>query len=367
MACLTFGLFSQTLAQVYSNKVVGDKNQTLADTLHSQPYPYVLPIWGDKATARGYDLPYSAGVSLNYFWQQSDLLINELFVGFNDGPMYDLDEVIRFDDAVSTASVVTLRPDIWLLPFLNVYGIFSKAKTSTDINAGLWLPDTANVWNEVGTFSSRAEFDATGMGFGITPTLGIGGGWMALDMNMTWTDVSALNKPVFSFVFGPRFGKSFQLKKPQRNIAVWAGGFRVHLSAETNGSLLLSELFPLDDAQTKVDEGMEKVAEATVEVDEWWNGLSDLEQRNPINEARYETANRVLQKSGEVLNNLDGALNDEEYASVQYSLTKRPKDKWNFIIGSQFQINKHLMIRAEYGFLGSRQQFMAGLQYRFGL
>jgi hypothetical protein len=60
-------------------------------------------------------------------------------------------------------------------------------------------------------------------------------------------------------------------------------------------------------------------------------------------------------------------LNDENTASVQYELNKKPKDMWNFVIGSQYQINKHFMIRAEYGFLGSRTQFIGGLQYRFGL
>jgi long-subunit fatty acid transport protein len=60
------------------------------------------------------------------------------------------------------------------------------------------------------------------------------------------------------------------------------------------------------------------------------------------------------------------ALNDEQI-TVQYSLNKRPKDMWNFIVGSQYQLNKHWMLRAEYGFLGSRQQFIGGLQYRFGL
>ena len=63
---------------------------------------------------------------------------------------------------------------------------FPKAKTSTEINAGVWIPDTANVWNEVTSFSSKANFDATGIGIGMTPTLGVGGGWIALDMNMTW-------------------------------------------------------------------------------------------------------------------------------------------------------------------------------------
>jgi hypothetical protein len=112
---------------------------------------------------------------------------------------------------------------------------------------------------------------------------------------------------------------------------------------------------------------MVKVSEAQVNVDEWWTGLTPPEQKNPVNIAKYETANRALEKSANVLTSLDGALNDDQSATVQYSLNKSLKDKWNFIIGSQYQINKHFMIRAEIGFLGSRQQFMTGLQYRFGL
>ena len=90
------------------------------------------------------------------------------------------------------------------------------AKTSTEINAGLWLPDQADVWSEVTSFSSKAEFDATSFGFGLTPTMGVGGGWMALDMNFTWTKYSALDKPVFTYVFGPRFGKTFKFKNNPR-------------------------------------------------------------------------------------------------------------------------------------------------------
>jgi hypothetical protein len=200
----------------------------------------------------------------------------------------------------------------------------------------------------------------------MTPTIGVGGGWMALDMNVVWTDVSALDKPVFTFVFGPRLGKSFKFKK-ERNLAVWAGGFRVKFSSATTGSLLLSEVLPVDDLQPKVDAGLAKVAEGQIKVDGWWNGLTQPEQKNPVNIAKHETADRALQKAGDLFNSMDAALNDDQYASVQYSLNKSLKDKWNFIVGSQYQISKHFMIRAEYGFLGSRQQFMTGLQYRFGL
>jgi hypothetical protein len=360
-------LSGQLKAQVYTNKVVGAKNEDYADSIKAKAYPYVLPIWGAKAAARGFDLPYSAGMGVNYLWQESDLIIDDLFVGFNNGPMYDLDELIRFKSAVASASAINLRPDIWLLPFLNVYGIFTQAKTSTTINAGLYVPDTSNVWNEVTSFSSKAEFEATGIGFGLTPTMGIGGGWIALDMNVTWQSISALDKPVFTFVFGPRMGKSFKLKKPQQSISVWAGGFRLKLKSETSGSLPLNEVIPVGELQDEVDAGLENVAEKQVAVDSWWEGLTPVEQKNPVNAAKYETANRVLETAGNTLNAIDGALNDDQSATVQYSLQKRPKDMWNFIIGSQYQINKHFMVRAEVGFLASRTQFIGGLQYRFGL
>jgi|WetSurSiteA1Bulk_404760.scaffolds.fasta_scaffold00498_8 hypothetical protein len=360
-------MIGPVFGQVYTNKVVGAKNEAYVDSLKTKEYPYALPILGAKAAARGYDLPYPAGLGLNYLWQESDLIIEDLFVGFNNGPMYDLGEIVRFDDATSRASAINIRPDIWILPFLNVYAIFTQAKTSTEISAGLWLPDTSNVWSEVTDFSSKAEFDATGIGFGMTPTMGVGGGWLALDMNVTWQSISALEKPVFTFVFGPRMGKTFKLKNPERNIAFWAGGFRLKLESETSGSLALDEVLPLDGLQDKVDAGMDKVADAQVAVDTWWDGLTPVEQKNPVNEAKYETANRTIEAAGNTLNSIDGALNDENVATVQYSLNKRPKDMWNFVVGSQFQINKHFMIRAEVGFLKSRTQFIGGLQYRFGI
>jgi len=364
---LAFMIANQLFAQVYTNKEVGKKNEALVDSIKAEPYPYSLPIWGAKAAAKGYSLPYSAGVSINYFQQESSLVIDNLFVGFNNGPMYDLDEIIRFNDATAKAGALTLRPDVWILPFLNIYGIFGKAKSSTEISAGVWLPDTANIWREITSFSTKANFEAVSAGFGMTPTIGVGGGWMALDMNVVWTDVSALDKPVFTFVFGPRAGRTFKFKKPDQNIAVWVGGFRVKFSSATSGSLNLSEVMPTDDLQEKVDQGFTKVDEKSTQVETWWTGLTTIEQKNPINIAKYETANRTLTAASNVLTSVDGALNDDQTATVQYSLEKSLKDKWNFIVGTQYQLNKHFMIRAEAGFLGSRTQIMGGLQYRFGL
>lgn len=354
-------------AQVYSNKVVGKKNADRIDSLKKLEYPYALPIWGDKATKRGFDLPYSAGLSLQYLWQKQDLLIDNLYVGFNNGPQYNLDEVVRFDNSISEASGINFRPDVWVFPFLNVYGIFAKSKPSTTVGFGIWVPDSTAVWKEVYSTSTVAEFDAFSVGFGVTPTIGVGGGFLALDMNFTWTDVDALDKPAFSFIFDPRFGKSFKLKKPEQNLALWVGGFRWSINSGTAGSLPLSDLFSIPDLGSKVEQGFIKVENAQFQVDTWWEGLSSIEQNNPVNKAKYETANRALTAAGNFLNAADAAVNNIESSSVQYSLEKRPAMKWNFMVGGQFQYNKHWMLRGEYGFLGTRNHFFMGLQYRFGL
>jgi hypothetical protein len=304
---------------------------------------------------------------VNYLWQKSDLIIDNLNVGFNNGPAHDLDGFIRFNKAVATAQAITIRPDIWLFPFLNVYGILGRSSASTDVGYAMYIPDSSNKEQQIFSAESKINFNATTAGFGITPTIGVGGGWLAIDMNFTWTDVPQLKKPAYAFIFGPRAGKTFQLKKPNRNFALWVGGFRVKLNSNTSGSVNLSDVLPADELQQKIMTGQQKVGDAQNQVNAWWNSLSPLQQTNPINEAKYQTANTVLGKAAGFLDAAETAISDGESSTVQYSLDKRPKDMWNFIVGSQFQFSKSLMFRLEVGFLGSRTQTIAGLQYRFGL
>lgn len=361
--------FQISFGQVFTNKEVGKKNQALSDSLKKSDYPYVLPIWGAKATKAGYSLPYSAGLSVQYFGQESFLIIDNLMVGFNNGPMYNLDGIVRFDEAKARAQAVTVRPDIWLFPFLNVYGILGKAQASTNVNFGVWVPDSTGVASEILSTGTVVEFNTSTFGLGMTPTIGVGGGFLALDLNMAWTDVPQLNKPARSFVFGPRFGKNFKLKKPEQSIAIWVGGFRVALRSETDGSISLSEVFPEGGGEIamKIDQGIQKVGDAQEEVDAWWGDLTQQQQNNPVNKAKYETANAALGRAGEILSAADAAVSTISTSTVQYSMDKTIKDAWNFILGSQFQLNKHFMIRGEVGFLGSRKQVLGGIQYRFGL
>jgi len=352
-------------AQTFSNKVVGDKNADVIDSLKNLEYPYVLPILGKKATKAGFDLPYPFGININYLWQKSDIVINNLEIGFNNGPKYNMDEIVSFNGATSESNALNFRPDFWLFPFLNIYGIFAKSKTSTNVDININVPDSDS-WKTVASFQTEANFNAFTTGFGITPTIGIGGGWLALDMNFGWTDIDELDRPVKTFIFDPRLGKAFKFKK-QQMVAIWVGGFRLKINSGTSGSLPIGDLFNTEGLDTRIENGLTEVDQSRQEVDAWWDNLTPVEQTNPVNKAKYETANRTLDAAGNMLNSFSDGVDRLSTSTVQYSLDKKQEDLWNFIVGAQYQLNKHWMIRGEFGFVEHRNTFVGGLQYRFGL
>ena len=349
-------------AQVFSNKEVGKKSAALADSLKQSEYPYALPIWGDKATKRGFSLPYSAGLSVQYFGQRSDILIDNLLVGFNSGTMYNLDGLVRFDKVQSVSNGVSLRPDIWLFPFLNLYAILGVSAASTEVDYGIWLPDSSGGEQQVAALGTKVEFAANTYGFGLTPTLGVGGGWLALDMNFTWTDVPQLAEPANAFVFDPRAGKAFRLRRPDENINLWVGGFRLKINTGTTGSIPLSDALPIDQWQGHVDQAQQEVARLRQENEDWFNTLPPSEQTNPANIARYEARKAAYDRADAFLISAEQTVGNFANSTVEYSLDKRPEDMWNFIVGGQYQYNKNWMFRAEVGFLNSRTHVIAGAQ-----
>lgn len=356
-------VFLLTITHKGFSQVYSELGAVKKDTLE---YNQLLPILGKKVHELGFDLPHSGGLGVNYIWQQSDITVSNINVGFNNGPMYNVDELVRFNSTSSESNGVNFRPDLWLFPFLNLYGIIAQARSTTNVNVGVYIPRVDGA-QELFSIQTNPNFNTTSLGFGITPTAGFFGGWIALDMNFTWTDVDALDKPVYVFAFDPRIGKTFKLNKPERNISFWVGGFRLKVNRDTNGSLPINELFPVEEWNQKVTAGQVKIGEAQMELDDWWNGLSSIEQLNPVNIVKKEGNQKKLNIASTILIGAENALDTANSSTIQYNLDKKQKNQWNFVVGSQFQINKSYMIRAEYGFLSARKHFICSLQYRFKL
>ena len=157
------------LAGQYSQLQLGDTTKTA--------YPYLLPILGEKAWERGFDLPRPVGLMLNYFVGAQDILIPEIAVGFSDGglpdiPMTDISEIIEFGEIRATAHSINVRPDVWILPFLNLYGIFGKAFSHTHVRLDAPVRMEAD-----------AHLEGSSFGIGTTGAFGLGKYFMVLDGN----------------------------------------------------------------------------------------------------------------------------------------------------------------------------------------
>jgi|GEM_PF-2077551 len=90
----------------------------------------VLPIFGKPATKLGFGLPRPVGVSIIRHQQTTNLQFTDLQVGGSDGVLTSLKDLFDLESSSLEQPVNTwmVRPDVWVFPFLNVYGILGKAE-----------------------------------------------------------------------------------------------------------------------------------------------------------------------------------------------------------------------------------------------
>lgn len=319
----------------YSSKKVKSKHEKYTDSLKQVEYNYKFPIWGQKVYEKGFDIPYPAGIMANFMWIEQGVTIDNMQLGLKtdnlDIPLTSVD-FIQFGDNSNTSYTVNVRPDLWVLPFLNVYGIFGYGNSHTEVN--LVAPIE---------LQSVVEQGITTAGFGVMGAGGLGPVWFSVDANFTWNKPELLDKPTRVNVVGLRLGKTFTFKnKPESNIAVWAGGMYIKMSSETNGQITLSEAIP----------GLEDKADQIVaDYNNWYDNEATIPQK--------VVADQVLTPIIERIDAADGS------SIIRYGMDKQVAQKWNGLIGMQYQYNKRWMLRSEAGLIGDRKSFLLSLNYRF--
>jgi opacity protein-like surface antigen len=346
---IIFFISNQAGAQ-YTTKKVKSKHQAYTDSLKQVKYDYVFPVWGQAAYQRGFDIPYPVGIMANYFFADQGILIDNFQLGFENAlnpdrgfplqPFVDSlgNPIIRFGDSRNQAWTYNVRPDVWIFPFLNVYGIFGVGGSNTEVNI-------ASVFgNENLSFTSQVEQKISTAGFGIMAAGGIGPFWFSGDFNFTWNKPELLDEATVATVIGLRLGKTFVFKnKPQSNIAVWVGGMRVNIQSATFGAIKLRDGLP--------QEVWDKKDEAVNSYWDWYNNEATIPQK--------KIADRLVTPIVDALDNRNGE------SIVKYGMDKQVAEKWNMLIGVQYQLNKRWMLRSEGGIIGDRKSFLASLNYRF--
>lgn len=331
---LVFIFIGTSFAQ-YSTKKFKTKYEEYTDSLKNVDYKYVFPILGKGAYKKGFDIPYPAGVMANFIYMKQNIIVENLQLGFKNGdtdiPLTETD-FIGFGENTSTAWGYNVRADLWVLPFLNVYGIYGNGVSRTEIN--VIKPITLN---------SVVEQNVRTSGFGTLLAAGLGPIFLSADFNWTWSKPEYLDESVLVNVMGFRAGHVFTFKNnPKSNFGVWVGAMGIGISADTYGELALKEALPTD-FWDKKDQFVENYYV-------WYDELTLPEK---------VLANKVLTP---IVDAIDGV---QENATVRYGLEKRPQETWSGIVGAQYQFNKRWMVRTEASVLGNRKSILASVNYRF--
>ncbi|WP_163516355.1 hypothetical protein [Gelidibacter japonicus] len=320
----------------YATTKVKEIHEAYTDSLKAVKYDNIFPAFGQKIYQKGFDLPYPTGVMVNYVHIKQGLIIDNMQLGILtdalDIPLTGID-FIEFGNNYSAASTVIVRPDLWVLPFLNVYGLFGRGTSTTEINLKFPIE-----------LKSVVEQNLSSNGFGATAGGGIGPVWLALDWNITWNKPELLDKAVKVETFGARLGHNFvHSTKPYRNLGIWAGAMSVKLGANTVGEIQLSDALP--------DETWARADEIVANYDDWYNNTATIPQK--------KIADKTLGPLVEAIDDADGS------AVIRYGLDKKAKERWNGIIGAQYQLNKNWIFRTEAGIIGDRKSILFSVNWRF--
>ncbi|CAI1544523.1 hypothetical protein AB6825_03670 [Serratia proteamaculans] len=286
-----------------------------------------FPIWGDEARARGYNIPLPFGVNLSYMNMRQNIDVDSItFSGLKLGNHPVPSDLFNIDvgHTRERSKSENLRLDMWVFPFLNIYGLVGHTKgssisqVSVDADPSQFtgldriIASAVHRLNQNGDLRDidfALDFKGTTWGTGFT----LAGGyekWFALvDTNYTRTDFDILDGKISAITVSPRVGYRFDMPaiSGPSHLSLWIGSMYQDVDQEFKGNLsdlhMPAELQPLIDAVNKDNAG------------------------------RFD---------------------------VKQHLTS----PWNTLVGAQYELTQNFNLLAEVGFNERNSFFLAG-EYRF--
>lgn len=193
---------------------------------------FSLPIWKEEAEALGYVLPKPFGLNLNYMTMDQDIAVDS--IRFSDSNLLDLVSNIFDFDAESgsqSTEVLSLRGDVWIFPFLNVYGMVGKVKGSSETTVVM----KGKITGRETRFPFELDLDGDLYGGGFVLAGGYGNWFGLVDASYTKTNLTVIDGAIDAIVVSPRVGYDFySMGDP---IRVWVGAMYQDVEQSLSGDL----------------------------------------------------------------------------------------------------------------------------------
>ena len=210
-----------------------------------EPHWSHLPIWGEKAAARGYRSPLPFGIGATFYDARQPVNVRDLKLGAGGTPESTPFAKVNHP-IVSWQQNASTRFDVWLFPFFNVYGVVGYTRGNTRGLVTVTGPVLGLLNQDIRLL---AEFHGPTVGGGIT--LGFGHKlteWRDLtvfivgDVNHTVTFLTFKNESLIAetkpqaTVAAPRLGLRANVTETI-NASIWVGGMYQLIQEEIAGSV----------------------------------------------------------------------------------------------------------------------------------
>ena len=276
-----------------------------------------LPFLAQKVMDLGFDLPNPYGVALVGARIRQDLVLDGLEVGFNQNERQPIDWV-DFGQPRAEQSAVQAKLDAWVLPFMNVYAVVGKIDGRADFELGVPgdrlleffglgglcnppIGQPAQICSQTLTTQAQPRYNGENVGIGVNLAMGWSRFFVTLPITYVWSDVNLVDTTIEAINISPRIGVIGDVGE-MGTIAAFIGATYLDANIDLTGS------FEFDTP------GVPGLGETT---------------------------------------------------SLEFKISQRNKDKWNYVVGANWDVSRSWSVMIEAGVGGSRENLMAGLTYRW--
>jgi hypothetical protein len=276
-------------------------------------WQHSLPFFAQDVLDLGFELPNTYGIAIIPNKIEQDIILSNLKLGANNNELSDV-EFVQFGTGKVDNKNVQIKVDAWIFPFLNVYATYGKMRGSTDIPVGvegkgllelLGIDCTRAIFQEACSrrFAAIATPEYKGSNYSLGFNLAVGWDKFFATLPVTYavTDLNILQDDAIAIQISPRLG-----------ISAVAGG---------------------------------------------WGTISTFIG------ATYLKADVTV--NGDITFDTSGIDTLNDTSILKFRVDQENADKFNYLIGFNWDIDRNWSIHTEAGFGGSRTNVISSITYRF--
>jgi hypothetical protein len=275
--------------------------------------PFMKDLVGDRADS----LPLPYGLAVVYSNTKEDLQLDNLDVTANGNPT-SATSLLHLGHSDLKASTVLVKGDVWLLPFLDVFGFVGQASNKLSVDYSVNGTEVAQY------YGSTACDDST-------------------------------NRPAFC-------DRNFTGTIDRDSDAVNYGGGALLAAAQGPAFALLGLIYAKSDASGDDT----KVKTFTVSPRAGWRfmtgdgGVLSVYGGASFVDSKVQLSNQVVFETG-----ASGDNRIPAQVTLDYSISQKNDHDWSYLAGANWDITKHWTLQGEYS-LGAREGLLSSLIWRFG-